>query len=242
MFRRLVALSGGMDSTTLLARALLDDVVGVAHRSHAEIDTRVEVHAVGFDYGSKHNYYEINSAEHVAQYYGIKYGVIDLKPLMANWRSALLQSGPAVPEGHYQEENMRQTVVPGRNLIFLSILAGLAESEGFNEVWIGAHAGDHFIYPDCRPEFLNAAGDAIWHSSNAKVRLQRPFWKDDKTSIIKWGLPNGVPYHLTRTCYKKQSIACGKCGSCQERLEAFAANGIADPIDYESRLIIPKNG
>lgn len=223
--RRLVSLSGGMDSVTVLAEAL---------------QGCNDVRAVGFCYGSKHNRYENDAAFAVAKFYGVPYELIDLTMIGKQLKSNLLKTGDDVPEGHYQQSNMSQTVVPGRNLIFISILAAIAQSWKIDEVWLGIHSGDHVIYPDCRPEFFAAANAAVYTASEGLVTLQAPFLTGDKTTIIQRGLELGVPYRLTRTCYKDQEVACGKCGSCQERLEAFRNNGIADPIAYESRELLAK--
>lgn len=228
----LISLSGGMDSATLVGLAL---------------HNRYEVELVHYQYGSKHNPFEMQAYQAVKYFYEQKIGTpikshhIDLTDVMHSIRSNLLASGGAIPEGHYQAANMSQTVVPGRNLLFISIAAAIAESEGIREVWIGAHSGDHEIYPDCRPGFIHAAAHAVRQSSDQKVYLVAPFLFGNKTSIIATGMGCGVPYGLTRTCYKNQAIACGKCGACQERLEAFAANKLEDPIDYESRVILPKS-
>ena len=135
---------------------------------------------------------------------------------------------------------MSQTVVPGRNLIMSSILASIAETVGAQQIYLGVHSGDHAIYPDCRPEFVEALDKTVKTSTDGKCVVVAPYLRGDKTSIIKDGLTMGVPYKDTRTCYKDQGIACGKCGSCQERLEAFKANGIEDPIEYETRTILAK--
>jgi 7-cyano-7-deazaguanine synthase len=225
MPRAIVSLSGGMDST-----ALLDYVTA----------GRTAI-AVGFQYGSKHNRYEHQAAYAVAQHYGVPFKMIDLTSVMENFKSALMMKDDAeVPEGHYEAETMRQTVVPGRNIIFASILAGVAWSEGAEQIYMGVHAGDHYIYPDCRPEFIDAMNEAVYRGTGGKVGLLAPFLHKDKTWIVGKGLENRVPFHLTRTCYKDQTIACGKCGSCQERLEAFKNNGVDDPIEYESRELLPK--
>jgi len=213
-----------MDSTTLLAEAL---------------DQGHDVEAVGFYYGSKHNPHENTAARSLASnYFKVPFILLDVAPVMSHLRSALTSLDQEVPEGHYEAENMRKTVVPGRNLIFLSLLAAHAESTGLDEVWLGIHAGDHHIYPDCRPEFFYPAKETVEASSDKKVTLRAPFLNMDKTKIIALGRKLGVPYSLTRTCYKDSVLACGRCGSCQERLTAFAANGIEDPLSYESRSLI----
>ncbi len=226
MKRCVVCLSGGLDSAVLLAKS---------------VHERIECTAVGFTYGSKHNQYENQAAKELADHYAVNFQLFDLSHVIGGtFRSALLKGQGNVPEGHYEAESMRQTVVPGRNLIFLAIAAGLAESIGASEVRIGVHRGDHYIYPDCRPGFTAYAGDTILLSSDGKVRLETPFLHYNKTEIVKTGIDLRVPFAKTRTCYKDQLMACGKCGSCQERLESFAQNGWVDPLAYENRLLQPK--
>jgi 7-cyano-7-deazaguanine synthase len=161
--------------------------------------------------------------------------LIDLYGIMLHFKSDLMLSGGEIPEGHYEAESMRRTVVPGRNSIFASILLGVAQSEGAEEIWLGIHAGDHFIYPDCRPEWVTPTRQVIRVASNDQIDLWTPFLQVDKSDILLKGFTLGVPYQLTRTCYKDQAIACGRCGSCQERLAAFRKIGREDPIEYEFR-------
>ncbi len=214
----IMALSGGMDSTTVLGKLLSE--------GH-------EVECYGFCYGSKHNQYENAAAVQVARFYDVPYQLIDLTTAMAGFTSNLLKTGGPIPEGHYEAPNMAQTVVPGRNIIFISLLSGLAWSREASGVAVGIHQGDHAIYDDCRKEFFKAMDTAVYLGTGGKVQLIAPFVDGDKVSILEWGLANNVPYALTRTCYKDQPIACGKCGSCQERLEGFSANGVLDPVEYE---------
>jgi 7-cyano-7-deazaguanine synthase len=217
MTHTLVSLSGGMDSATVLRWAL----------------ARGRVSAIGFDYGSKHNYYELELAEKLADYYEIDFHRIDLRKVMAGFKSNLLLTGNAIPEGHYNDASMSQTVVPGRNTIFLAILLGLAQSVKANRIAIGIHQGDHTIYPDCRPAFFRAMRKVISLASENTVQLMAPFLNTDKAGILRFGLRYDVPYWLTRTCYKHQKLSCGKCGSCRERLEAFQKVGRTDPVKYE---------
>lgn len=232
--KAVIGFSGGMDSTTLLAYYL---------------NQGYEVECVHFQYGSKHNRYEIQSVDAILKYYqielekkrlpgGCKGRVINIESIYQGIDSNLLSSGGRIPEGHYEDEIMKATKVPGRNLIILSILAAIAESIGGAEVGIGVHAGDRAIYPDCRWEFVYAANQAIRRSSESKVHVYAPFIDDKKKDIIGRTLTMEipVPFYLTRTCYKDQLIACGKCGSCQERREAFKEVGIPDPIGYEDDL------
>jgi 7-cyano-7-deazaguanine synthase len=220
-----IAVSGGMDSTTLLADVL--------HQGY-------EVHCCVFTYGSKHNYYENGAALDVINYYQnagypLSHHFFDLSNVFAPFNSDLLKTGGEIPEGHYNDSNMKSTVVPGRNLIFASILAGLAESVGAKYIMLGVHAGDHAIYPDCRFEFMESLKKTIELSTDGKVTVRYPYINMDKSGILAKGysLPVPVPYSLTRTCYKDQPLSCGKCGSCVERLEAFENMEIKDPVQYE---------
>jgi 7-cyano-7-deazaguanine synthase len=214
----IICLSGGMDSAVTLAHALANN------RS---------CQTVGFFYGSKHNAYENEAAKNISKYYCVPFELINLEPVMKNFSSHLMKNGGEIPEGHYEDKNMEKTVVPARNIIFTSILAGIAWSNNCQEVWLGIHAGDHAIYPDCRPEFYHCMSAAILAGTGDRIQLIAPFLENTKREVVKKGIELGVPFHLTRTCYKNQSIACGKCGSCRERLEAFADNNVKDPIQYE---------
>jgi 7-cyano-7-deazaguanine synthase len=217
-----------MDSTTMLACLLAEGY---------------EIHAFSFYYGSKHNKYEKEAVEKIIEYYkernqNIHIHYVNLSEAFKEFESALLLTGEAIPEGHYEEDSMRKTVVPGRNMIFASIMAGYAESIGAEYVALGVHQGDHHIYPDCRREFIKAFDSAVYLSSGGTVSVLTPLIDDNKTSILVKGysLPESqpvVPYQLTRTCYKDQQDSCSKCGSCRERLEAFANINKIDPISYE---------
>lgn len=219
MKKILISLSGGLDSTTLLSQVLFDGF---------------SCSGVFFNYGSKHNKYEEKAINDIAQYYNIPLFNIPLSNIMEKFESSLLlNSLKEIPEGHYNDESMKQTVVPARNLIFLSIMAGLAESLKINNIGIGVHQGDHYIYPDCRPDFIGSISQSIYLATNKKVQVHAPFLYETKEGIVKIGTKLNTPYYLTRTCYKNQNISCGKCGSCVERLEAFSKNGLKDPICYE---------
>ena len=224
--KKIIALSGGLDSTTLLA-----------HVSYNEHTNPENVLTVSFDYGSKHNPYEIAKAKQIAVYYKVDHKVIDLKQVMEGFKSNLMENGGDIPEGHYEDVSMSLTVVPSRNIIFTSILSGLVwsltEKDEPGIVYLGIHSGDHAIYPDCRPDFYFAMKEALATGTDKKVVLEAPFLDKNKADIVKIGLQLKVPYSSTRTCYKQQLLACGKCGSCQERIEAFLKNNAQDPIRYE---------
>lgn len=218
----LVVLSGGMDSATLLAKAV------------AEFG-KENVSALTFNYGSKHNAQENRCAKKLAAFYEVNHTMVALDFIGELFKSDLLKSGGEVPEGHYEEENMKKTVVPFRNGIMLSIAAGYAESIGASIVLIGSHAGDHAIYPDCREGFMTHMANAISNGTWCNIALFRPFENFTKGKIVKLGVKLGVPYHLTWTCYKGQERHCGRCGSCTERLDAFDYAGAIDPVAYEDR-------
>lgn len=224
--KALISLSGGMDSTTLLGYLL-------------QSKKFESISAVSFFYGSKHNKYENQAAKDVADYYGIQLSTINIEPVMEQVQSNLLLSGSEIPEGHYQQDNMKLTVVPGRNTIFTSILLAIAESKKIDTICLGIHSGDHAIYPDCRPTWAHAMQDVLNCASDGIVKaLYTPFLYMDKTDMlnISKNMVIPVPYHLTRTCYKDQEESCGKCGSCNERLEAFSKAGLIDPIKYQKHM------
>jgi len=213
-----VLCSGGMDSVTAL------------YAARAEHDVLA---AVSFDYGSKHNAREIPFAAEHAQRLGIRHEIIQLPWVGRLFASALLTGGGEIPEGHYQAESMKQTVVPFRNAIMLSAATGLAESIGAGGLVIAAHTGDHVIYPDCREDFMRAMGDAMRLGTDAGIQLLRPFIDWNKARIVTEGTRLGVDFARTWSCYKGGAVHCGRCGTCVERKEAFAQAGIPDPTTYD---------
>lgn len=213
-----VLCSGGMDSVTAL------------HWARAE---HTVVAAISFNYGAKHNDRELPfAAEHAAQL-GMRHEVIALDFVNRLFASDLLKSGGAIPEGHYEADNMKQTVVPFRNAIMLSIACGFAESVGAEGLVIAAHGGDHAIYPDCREEFMAAMGEAMRLGTYAGIKLLRPFIALTKGGIVAEGSRLGVDFARTWSCYKGGQTHCGKCGTCVERREAFAEAGVVDPTIYD---------
>ena len=212
-----VIYSGGMDSFTLL------------HLARAR---GLKVHALSFNYGQRH-VRELDVAAAVCQAEGIPHKVIDIRAMSEVMSGSSLTSDIEVPEGHYEEGTMKATVVPNRNMILLSLATGYAVTTGAGAVWYGAHGGDHAIYPDCRPEFVEKM-DAVCRVANYEpVGIEAPFMAMDKGQILAEGLKLGLDYSQTWTCYNGRDKACGRCGSCVERLEAFAANGVTDPLTYE---------
>lgn len=216
MRNSLIALSGGVDSTTLL------------YEYREEIAC-----AVGFDYGSKHNARELAAAKAICRELEIPYLIIPLAFIGDYFRSDLLLSGGEMQLGDYSEENMSSTVVPFRNGIMLSVLAGLAESRDLQRVLIANHFGDHAIYPDCRESFVKPMGEAIMAGTSNGVKLVAPYTKLTKAEIVARGTRLGVPYGKTYSCYQGGERHCGRCGTCRERHDAFVANGLEDPTLYE---------
>jgi 7-cyano-7-deazaguanine synthase len=219
-----VLVSGGMDS--------------VAALYHSQIENEV-VGALSFDYGSKHNHKEIPLASHHCERLCIPHRVIKLSFINELFASDLLQSGGAIPDGHYEELAMKQTVVPFRNGIMLSISGGYAESMGAGGLVIAAHSGDHAIYPDCREAFMKAMGDAIRLGTYAEIQLLRPFISLTKAEIAVRGHELGVDFSKTWSCYKEKDFHCGTCGTCVERREAFEVAGLQDPTVYASTTPLP---
>jgi 7-cyano-7-deazaguanine synthase len=216
--KTVVVFSGGMDSTALLAKLAAEGR---------------ECLALTFDYGQRHAR-EIDSARAIAARLNVRHRVADLRSLVPLWgANSLTDPGVAVPDGHYTEERMKVTIVPARNLIFLAVATAWALSEKCATLAYGAHAGDHAIYPDCRPEFAEKLAQTIaladWH----RVALERPFVNLDKAAIAKIGAAHAAPFALSWSCYKGGEKHCGRCATCVERKEAFANAGIPDPTRYE---------
>lgn len=210
-----VVLSGGMDSATLLAT-----------------DPHV-VSAVSIDYGQRHQR-ELEAARQLALHYGVPWCLVDLRTLgTVLGGSSQTDEAIAVPHGHYADDSMRVTVVPNRNMVLLAVAIGHAIAVGADVVAYGAHAGDHAVYPDCRPEFAEAM-DAVARLCHYApgIRLARPFIMLTKADIVRAGTARAVPYHLTWSCYEGGDQHCGRCGTCVERREAFAVAGVADPTGY----------
>ena len=206
--------SGGLDSTTLLY----------------EYKESIAL-AVSFDYGSKHNEREIAFARLNCEKLGVEHIVIPLEFMQKYFRSSLLKGGDDIPEGSYDDSNMQSTVVPFRNGIMLAIAAGLAESYELDAILMANHGGDHAIYPDCRPEFVDAFGKAVESGTYNGVKLLSPYCNITKRDIALRGKALGIDYSLTYSCYKGGLKHCGRCGTCTERKEALEG---FDPTDYEA--------
>ena len=211
----LLVLSGGLDSTTMLY----------------EYEERIAM-AVSFHYGSNHNDRELYYARLHCERLGIKHIVVSLAFIKEYFRSSLLEGGDAVPEGDYADDNMRSTVVPFRNGIMLSIAAGFAETYGLKNIMLANHAGDHAIYPDCRPEFVQAMDSAVQAGTYEGIRLLTPYTNLTKADIARHGKALGIDYSETWSCYKGGEVHCGKCGTCRERRDALQEAGIEDTTQY----------
>ena len=204
-----LVLSGGMDSTTMLY----------------DYRERIAL-AVSFHYGSNHNDRELAFAKLHCERLGIPHLIIPLAFIKEHFQSSLLSGAEAIPEGNYDEENMRSTVVPFRNGIMLSIAAGLAENEQLSYIMLANHSGDHAIYPDCRPAFVEAMDKAVCAGTWNGVRLLTPYTHLTKGEIAKRGVALGIDYNETWSCYKGGEKPCGVCGTCRERKEALREAGV----------------
>ncbi len=219
--RTVIVFSGGLDSTVLLHHLLAEGR---------------EVLALSVHYGQRHAR-ELEAAAAIAALAGVRHEIADLRPvagLLAG--SSLTSSDIPVPDGHYQEESMKATVVPNRNMILLALAAGWAISQKADAIAYAAHGGDHAIYPDCRPEFAEAMRHAIGLADWHRVELLRPFVTLTKADIVRRGAELGAPLGATWSCYRGGARHCGRCGTCVERREAFELAGVPDPTDYEAAL------
>lgn len=212
----IIVLSGGLDSTTMLYE----------YRDNIAV-------AVTFDYGANHNRREIACAKANCERLGIRHIIIPLAFMDEYFKSSLLSGADAIPEGHYDDDNMKSTVVPFRNGIMLAVACGLAESYGLKRVMIANHSGDHAIYPDCRAAFIDAMSQAMQQGTYEGIEIFAPYTGITKTDIARHGKTLGMDYSLTYSCYKGGEKHCGKCGTCTERKEALAEAGIDDPTQYK---------
>ena len=216
--KTIVICSGGLDSVSL------------AHKVAAE---RTLQGLVSFDYGQRH-VREVEFAASCARRLGVAHRVIDIKSVGAALGGSALTGGAEVPDGHYAEESMKLTVVPNRNAIMLAIAFGLAAGEEAEAVAAAVHGGDHFIYPDCRPAFIEAFQGMQDRALEgmARIALFTPFVNVPKSEIVLEGARHGTPFAETWSCYKGGDAHCGRCGTCVERREAFHIANIDDPTRY----------
>ena len=215
MKKAVLIFSGGLDSATLLHQMLAEK--------------KFEISLLTFFYGQKHDR-EIQSAKYFAKKFGLFHEIVSLDFFPKIAKSALLKTGGEIPAGHYEDQKMRATVVPNRNLILLSIAASFAISRGARDLFYGAHAGDHAIYPDCRPIFVEKMRAVLAVCDYEKINLRAPFLHLKKDEIVKIGAKLGVEFEKTWTCYRGGKTPCGACGACVERAESFLKNNISDPL------------
>ncbi len=213
----LIVLSGGMDSVSMLY----------------EFKDRIAL-AVSFDYGSNHNAREIACAAENCRLLGIDHLVIPLDFMGRYFKSSLLEGADAIPEGHYQDSNMKSTVVPFRNGIMLAVACGLAESRGLKQLMLANHSGDHAIYPDCRPGFIDAMSQATRQGTYDGITILAPYTNLTKSQIALRGAAAGADFTLTYSCYKGTPRHCGRCATCVERQEAFRLANLPDPTLYDA--------
>ena len=217
--KTVLSFSGGLDSGVLLYHLL---------------DQGDEVYCLNFTYGSRHNQREQACAREICDKLGVPFIDIELPFIHKLYQSALLQGGEELPKGAYSEENLKQTVVPGRNTILMSIAIGFAESHKADRIAIANHADDHGTYPDTRPEWISSMSLVAWHGTYQRVRLYAPFTEWKKADICRRGRELGVPFEKTWTCYDGGEIQCGECSACRSRQQAFQVAGISDPTVYRS--------
>ncbi|MDO6763969.1 7-cyano-7-deazaguanine synthase QueC [Agarivorans sp. 1_MG-2023] len=215
--KAVVIYSGGMDSYTVL---------------HKTLQLGLQPFALSFNYGQRH-IKELEYAKNVCDEQSVEHKIVDISSINQLLEGSSLTSDIDIPEGDYQEESMKSTVVPNRNMILLSLAIGYAVSIGAKKVFYGAHSGDHAIYPDCRPEFVRKMNEVSLIANYEAVEVISPYLEQSKIDILSDGLAMNLDYAKTWTCYNGRDLACGKCGACQERLEAFKLNAVKDPLSYE---------
>lgn len=220
--------SGGMDSVTL---------------AHLMVSEGYDLSILAFDYGQRHKK-ELGYAEHCAESLGTNFEVVDLSGVGQLLSGSALTDDIDVPHGHYAEETMAVTVVPNRNAIMLSVAYGAAVAGGAQAVAAAVHAGDHYVYPDCRPAFIEAFDQmerlAVEGFGDESLHLYTPFVHKTKAEIVEIGAGLDVPYEETWSCYEGGEAHCGLCGTCNERKEAFELTGVPDPTIYRDRQAAKK--
>jgi queuosine biosynthesis protein QueC len=224
MSKAVILLSGGLDSTVTLAQAL---------------DDGHEVVALSFRYGQRHTR-ELESAKSVCKHYGIEHVILDMD--MSSFRSALTKRDIEIPEDRKIDSDIPVTYVPARNIVFLSVAAGICESSDADRIYIGANAIDYSGYPDCRPEFFSAFAEMLAKGTKAGVegrpiKIETPILHMSKADIVRLGKKLNVPLRLTWSCYSGEEKACGHCDSCILRLKGFSEAGYVDEIEYKGEVL-----
>ena len=220
--KAIAIVSGGLDSVTL---------------AYFLKSQGWHLHLLAFDYGQRHKK-ELQFAQSCATALGAEYSHVDLSSLRSVLHGSSLTDDIDVPHGHYAAPSMAITIVPNRNAIMLSVAYGAAVAENAEAVATGVHAGDHFIYPDCRAPFISAFDAmqrlAVEGCGHADLRLLAPFVEYSKGDIVKLGARLNVPFSQTWSCYEGNEIHCGQCGTCVERREAFTQANVLDPTIYRN--------
>jgi 7-cyano-7-deazaguanine synthase len=212
--------SGGLDSVTLA-----HEIVGDGH----------ELTIVSVDYGQRHRDRELACALACADRLRAAWVPIDLTSLQGTLTgSALTDATVEVPDGHYSDESMRSTIVPNRNMVLLALAGAVAVAQGASVIMTAVHAGDHAVYPDCRPGFIDSLDLALRMGTDQHVRIMAPYVGLTKAEIVKRGVRVGVPWNETWSCYRGEQVHCGTCGTCVERREAFEVAGVIDPTEYRA--------
>ncbi len=219
MTKTIVVCSGGLDSVTLAYKVAQE---------------RTLSGLISFDYGQRHKK-ELDYARLCADQLKVPHHIIDISSVGAALTGSALTDDVAVPDGHYAEDTMKATIVPNRNAIMMTIAYGIAAAKGASAVAAAVHAGDHFIYPDCRPEFTESfeAMQKCALEGVAEIEFYTPFVKSSKADITAEGARLGVPFIDTWSCYKGGDVHCGRCGTCVERREAFDIANVEDPTIYK---------
>lgn len=214
----IVICSGGLDSVSL------------AHKVASEHTLRG---LLSFDYGQRHSK-ELEFAAACAARLGVAHRIVDIQGVGAALSGSALTDDVEVPEGHYEEDSMKLTIVPNRNAIMLAIGFGMAAADRADAVAAAVHGGDHFIYPDCRPGFIEAFQTMQTHALEgvAEITLYTPYLNVAKSGIVTDGARYDTPFAQTWSCYKGGEVHCGRCGTCVERREAFHLAGVEDPTVY----------
>ena len=217
--RTLVVCSGGLDSVTLSHKIAVEESL---------------IHLVSFDYGQRHRK-ELDCARRCATRLGVAHDIVDITDIGRRLTGSALTDDTQVPDGHYAEATMRATIVPNRNAIMLTIAFGVAAARRAEAVAAAVHGGDHFIYPDCRPSFVEAfaAMQRMALDGFAQIAFETPFLRWSKADIVREAARLGVPFAQTWSCYKGGTRHCGRCGTCVERREAFHVCGVNDPTPYD---------